>query len=155
MKLASGIAPLTSLLARNINVALGTDSAASNNRLDLFGEMRLASLLAKVSTGDADAVPAAAALRMATLNGAAALGLEGQIGSLAVGKQADATAVRIADIETLPMYDPVSHLVNAAGREHVTDVWIAGARVVEGGRVETLDVAALTSRAHAWQQRIA
>jgi 5-methylthioadenosine/S-adenosylhomocysteine deaminase len=155
MKLASGIAPLTSLLARNINVALGTDSAASNNRLDLFGEMRLASLLAKVSTGDADAVPAAAALRMATLNGAAALGLESQIGSLAVGKQADATAVRIADIETLPMYDPVSHLVNAAGREHVTDVWIAGARVVEGGRVETLDVAALTSRAHAWQQRIA
>ncbi len=155
MKLASGIAPIASLLARNINVALGTDGAASNNRLDIFGEMRLASLLAKVSTGDAAAVPAATALRMATLNGAAAIGLDAEIGSLEVGKQADLTAVRIGSVETLPMYDPASHLVNAAGREHVTDVWVAGERVVDDGRVTTLDVAALESRAHAWQQRIA
>jgi 5-methylthioadenosine/S-adenosylhomocysteine deaminase len=155
MKLASGIAPVASLLARNINVALGSDGAASNNRLDIFGEMRLASLLAKVSTGDAAAVPAATALRMATLNGAAAIGLDAEIGSLEVGKQADLTAVRLASVETLPVYDPASHLVNAAGREHVTDVWVAGARVVDGGRLTTLDVAALESRAHAWQQRIA
>ena len=155
MKLASGIAPIGALLARNVNVALGTDGAASNNRLDLFGEMRLASLLAKVATGDAAVVPAATALRMATLNGAIALGLDGEIGSLEIGKQADVTAVRIADVETLPMYDPVSHLVNAAGREHVTDVWVAGDRVVEAGQVTTLDVTALCSRAHAWQQRIA
>jgi 5-methylthioadenosine/S-adenosylhomocysteine deaminase len=100
-------------------------------------------------------VPAATALRMATLNGAIALGFEGEIGSLEIGKQADVTAVRIADVETLPMYDPVSHLVNAAGREHVTDVWVAGDRVVEAGQVTTLDVTALCSRAHAWQQRIA
>jgi len=155
MKLASGIAPIGALLARNVNAALGTDGAASNNRLDLFGEMRLASLLAKVATGDAAVVPAATALRMATLNGAIALGFEGEIGSLEIGKQADVTAVRIADVETLPMYDPVSHLVNAAGREHVTDVWVAGDRVVEAGQVTTLDVTALCSRAHAWQQRIA
>lgn len=154
MKLASGIAPLTALLARDINVALGTDGAASNNRLDLFGEMRLASLLAKVATGDAAAVPAATALRMATINGAAALGLDAQIGSLTIGKQADVTAVRIADIETLPMYDPVSHLVHAAGREHVSDVWVAGQRVVDAGRLTTVDAAALASRARAWQQRL-
>ena len=155
MKLASGVAPLTALLAHGVNVALGTDGAASNNRLDIFEEMRLASLLAKVATGNAAAVPAAMALRMATLNGATALGLDAQIGSLGVGKQADVTAVRIADIETLPMYDPASHLVNAAGREHVSDVWIAGERVVDGGRLTTLDVAALTSRARVWQQRLA
>jgi len=155
MKLASGIAPITSLMARNINVALGSDGAASNNRLDIFGEMRLASLLAKVSTGNAAAVPAPTALRMATLNGAAAIGLDAEIGSLEVGKQADLTAVRIGSVETLPMFDPASHLVNAAGREHVSDVWVAGARVVDDGRLTTLDVAALESRAHAWQQRIA
>jgi 5-methylthioadenosine/S-adenosylhomocysteine deaminase len=155
MKLASGVAPVAELLARDVNVALGTDGAASNNRLDLFSEMRLASLLAKVSTGDATAIPAATALRMATLNGAAALGLDAQIGSLVVGKQADVVAVRIADPETLPMYDAASHIVNAAGREHVSDVWVSGERVVADGRLLTLDVAALASRAHAWQQRIA
>ena len=155
MKLASGIAPVSGLVTRGINVALGTDGAASNNRLDLFGEMRLASLLAKVTTGDAAAIPAATALRMATLNGAAALGLDDEIGSLEIGKQADMTAVRIADVATLPMYDPISHLVNAAGREHVTDVWIAGERIVDDGELTTIDIAALCARANAWQQRIA
>ena len=155
MKLASGVAPVDELLSRDINVALGTDGAASNNRLDLFDEMRLASLLAKVTTGDAAAVPAATALRMATLNGALALGLDRDIGSLQAGKQADVTAVRIADVETLPLYDAASHLVNAAGREHVTDVWIAGQRIVDNGRLTTVDTAALMSRARAWQQRLA
>jgi 5-methylthioadenosine/S-adenosylhomocysteine deaminase len=155
MKLASGIAPVAALLARDVNVALGTDGAASNNRLDVFSEMRLASLLAKVSTGDAAALPAADELRMATLNGAAALGLDARVGSRVAGKEADLTAVRLADIETLPMYDPVSHLVHAAGREHVTDVWVAGERVVEDGRVATLDTDALARRAHAWQERLA
>jgi len=155
LKLASGVAPLAALLARGVNVALGTDGAASNNRLDVFGEMRLASLLAKVTTGDAAAVPAATALRMATLCGATAIGLEREIGSIEPGKQADLTAVRIGTVETLPMYDPASHLVNAAGREHVTDVWVAGERVVDNGGLTTLDIAVLESRAHAWQQRIA
>ena len=155
MKLASGVAPLVKLLAHGVNVALGTDGAASNNRLDVFEEMRLASLLAKVTTGDAAAVPAATALKMATLNGAVALGLDAEIGSLAIGKQADVTAVRIADVETLPMYDAASHLVNAASRDHVTDVWVGGERIVDNGRLTTIDVAALTSRARAWQQRLA
>ena len=155
MKLASGIAPVTALLARDVNVALGTDGAASNNRLDLFSEMRLASLLAKVATGDARAIAAATALRMATLNGAAALGLDARIGSLVAGKDADLAAVRLADIEALPLYDPVSHLVNAAGREHVTDVWVGGERVVEDGRLTTIDTHALASRATVWQERLA
>jgi 5-methylthioadenosine/S-adenosylhomocysteine deaminase len=155
LKLASGIAPVPELVRRGINVALGTDGAASNNRLDLFSEMRLASLLAKVVTADAAALPARSVLRMATLNGAAALGLDARIGSLARGKEADVAAVRLADIETLPLYDPVSHLVNAAGREHVTDVWVAGERVVEDGRLTRIDAAALMTRTRAWQDRLA
>jgi len=155
MKLASGIAPVASLLESGVNVALGTDGAASNNRLDLFSEMRLASLLAKVATGDAGALPAARMLRMATLDGAAALGLDAQLGSLEPGKQADLVAVRLADIETIPMYDPVSHLVHAAGRELVTDVWVAGSRVVDDRRVVEIDMPALAGRARTWQQRLA
>ena len=155
MKLASGVAPLAKLLERGVNVALGTDGAASNNRLDVFEEMRLASLLAKVQSGDAAALPAATALRMATLNGAAALSLDEQIGSLVPGKLADLVAVRIADVATLPMYDPVSHLVNAAGREHVTDVWVGGVPIVTGGSFVHADIGALTARARVWQQRLA
>jgi len=155
MKLASGIAPVTRLLARGINVALGTDGAASNNRLDLFAEMRLASLLAKVATGDAAAVPAAAALRMATLGGASAIGMDTRIGSLAAGKAADAVAVDLGGLDALPVYDPVSHLVHVAGRADVTDVWIAGARVVRERALTTLDINAQNARAAVWQQRLA
>jgi 5-methylthioadenosine/S-adenosylhomocysteine deaminase len=154
MKLASGVAPVTRLLARGINVALGTDGAASNNRLDLFAEMRLASLLAKVSAGDAAAVPAATALRMATLGGAAAIGMDTRIGSLAAGKAADAVAVDLGGLDALPVYDPVSHLVNVAGRADVTDVWIAGAHVVRGRALTTLDTSAQNARAVVWQQRL-
>lgn len=155
MKLASGIAPVGALLARGINVALGTDGAASNNRLDVLDEMRLASLLAKVATGDAATLPAATALRMATLNGATALGLDARIGSLTPGKDADLAAVRLADVETLPLYDPVSQLVNAASREHVTDVWVAGERVVQDRRCTKIDADAIAGRARIWQQRLA
>jgi 5-methylthioadenosine/S-adenosylhomocysteine deaminase len=153
-KLASGIARVDALLARGINVALGTDGAASNNRLDMLDEMRVASLLAKASSGNAAALPASTLLRMATLNGAAALGLDARVGSLVPGKEADLTAIRLSDIETLPLYDPVSQLVNAAGREHVTDVWIAGERVLEDRRPTRLDIDAVTSRARAWQARL-
>lgn len=126
LKLASGVAPVSKMLSRNINIGLGTDGAASNNRLDMFAEMRTAALLSKGTSGDATAVPAEKALEMATINGARALGLDGQIGSIEIGKLGDLTAVKLADIETMPCYDPISHLVYVAGREHVTHVWVQG-----------------------------
>ena len=125
-KLASGIAPINKLLNAGINVGLGTDGAASNNRQDMFTEMRLAALLSKATTEDATSIPAAQALEMAPINGAKALGLEHQIGSIEVGKCADLTALRIADVETLPCFDPLSHVIYACGREHVSHVWVAG-----------------------------
>jgi 5-methylthioadenosine/S-adenosylhomocysteine deaminase len=155
MKLASGIAPVAALHARGVNVAFGTDGAASNNRLDLLAELRLASLLAKVATGDAAALAAPDALRMATHGGAAALGMEARIGTLAPGKEADIAAIDLSRIETAPVYDPVSHLVNVAGREQVTDVWVAGERLVDNRRLTMQDEAALVARARAWQQRLA
>ena len=156
MKLASGIAPVAALLARDVNVALGTDGAASNNRLDLFAEMRLASLLAKVATGDAAALPAATALRMATLGGARApWAWTRESDRSAAGKAADVVAVDLGGLDAVPVYDPVSHLVNVAGRDDVTDVWIGGERIVRHARVGRLvDEAALAARAAAWQQRL-
>ena len=133
LKLASGFAPVAKMAAAGINLALGSDGAASNNRLDVFGEMRLAALLAKAVAGDAEAIPAHAALRAATLGGAVALGLEARIGSLVAGKAADLAAVRVAGPELSPCYDPLSHLVYAAGREHVSDVWVAGRRLLRDG----------------------
>src|SRR5690606_19834090 len=115
LKLASGICPVAKLIDAGINVAIGTDGAASNNDLDVMGEMRAAALLAKAVSNDAAAVPAHTALRMATLNGAKALGLEADIGSLEVGKAADITAIRLDDLETQPLYDPISNVVYAAG----------------------------------------
>lgn len=126
LKLASGIAPIADLLKTGVNTGLGTDGAASNNRLDMFAEMRLAALLAKGVSGDAAVLPAAQVLEMATINAAKALGLDNKIGSIEIGKMADITAVRIADPETLPCFDPLSHLIYAAGREHVSHVWVAG-----------------------------
>jgi 5-methylthioadenosine/S-adenosylhomocysteine deaminase len=155
LKLASGIAPIARLRSRGVNVALGTDGAASNNRLDIFGEARVATLLAKVATGDAAALPAEAALRMATLDGARALGLDADIGSLAVGKQADAVAVNLGAFEHAPCYDPISHLVYVVGRDQVSDVWVAGERVVLDGALASLDPAELAARARTWQERIA
>jgi len=126
LKLASGIAPISQYIQYNINVGLGTDGAASNNRLDIFTEMRLAALLAKAESGDATAVPAHMAIEMATINGAKALGLEDKIGSIEVNKKADLTAICFSDIEMLPCFDPVSHLVYVAGREQVSHVWVDG-----------------------------
>jgi 5-methylthioadenosine/S-adenosylhomocysteine deaminase len=154
MKLGSGIAPVTELLRHGINVALGTDGAASNNRLDVLGEMRLASLLAKVASGNPSSVPAAVALRMATINGAAAMGLEAQTGSLEPGKQADVVAVDLSGTGTLPIFDPISHLAYAAGRECVTDVWVSGERVVADRNLTTIDESALHARTRAWQQKL-
>jgi 5-methylthioadenosine/S-adenosylhomocysteine deaminase len=154
LKLASGLAPVRSLLASRINVGLGTDGAASNNRLDLFAEMRLAALLAKGVTGDATAVPAWQALEMATLRPARALGLDSKIGSLTPGKFADIAAVRIAGIESSPCYDPLSHLVYAAGREHVSHVWVNGKLVLDNGDLTTIDTGEVVARAAFWRDRI-
>jgi len=154
MKLGSGIAPVPALLARGINVALGTDGAASNNRQDAWSEMRIAALLAKVGSGDPSALPAQQALHMATLGGARALGLDATIGSLVPGKQADVVAVDLTATRTLPCYDPLSHLVHVAGRECVTDVWIGGERIVAERRLVTADEAAIAARALIWQERL-
>ncbi|MGH8618680.1 MAG: TRZ/ATZ family hydrolase [Burkholderiales bacterium] len=154
LKLASGIAPLTQLLAAGVNVGLGSDGAASNNRLDLWAEMRLAALLAKGVTGDATTVPAWQALEMATLGGARALGLADRIGSIEPGKRADLTAVDLDALELAPCYDPVSHLVYAAGREHVSHVWVDGVPCVADGVLTRLDPEAIAAKARAWQHKI-
>lgn len=154
LKLASGFCPLDKLIKAGVNVALGTDGAASNNDLDMFSEMRTAALLAKGVSGDAVSVPAATALRMATLNGARALGLGDITGSLLPGKAADITAVHLGDLETQPLYDPVSQLVYATGRDKVTDVWVAGQHLLKQRKLTTLDEAELIAKAHAWAQKI-
>jgi 5-methylthioadenosine/S-adenosylhomocysteine deaminase len=154
LKLASGIAPVTELLARDINIGLGSDGAASNNRLDLFAEMRLAALLGKGTSGRADAVNAHTALRMATFSGAQALGLEHEIGSIEVGKAADLCAVRLDAPELSPCYDPASHLVYSAGREHVSDVWVAGKRCVNTNKLTDIAANDLIGIANVWQNKI-
>ena len=154
LKLASGFAPAAALLRAGVNLALGTDGAASNNRLDMFQEMRLAALLAKGVAGDAEAMPAHVALRSATISGAKALGLEARIGSIEPGKEADLVAVRIAGPELAPCYDPVSHLVYAAGREHVSDVWVRGRRLVSDGFLQQTAFSGLDTRCKLWQNAV-
>lgn len=154
LKLASGIAPKASLLAKGVNVGIGTDGPASNNRLDCWQEMRLAALLAKGMSGRPEIVPARYALRMATLNGARALGLEEHIGSIEIGKQADLVAVDLSGPHTQPCFDPVSQLVYCAGREDVTQVWVAGREVVRDGRCLTLNEAEILGNAQIWRQRL-
>ena len=154
LKLASGFCPVTKLLEAGINVALGTDGPASNNDLDVLGEMKTAALLAKGVSGDARAVPAATALRMATLNGAKALGLDHEIGSLEVGKSADIVALDLSEIETQPLFDPISDLVYAASRHQVSDVWVGGRRLLNKRELTTLDRANIVARAVAWRERL-
>ena len=154
LKLASGIAPITELLAQNINIGLGTDGAASNNRLDLFHEMRLAALLAKGQSGRANALSAHQVLHMATLAGAQALGLDTIIGSITPGKSADLCAVNLDSIALAPCYDPVSHLVYSAGREHVSDVWVEGRIRVKNNKLPENNESELIKMAVLWQNKI-
>jgi 5-methylthioadenosine/S-adenosylhomocysteine deaminase len=142
------------MLAAGVNVGVGTDGAASNNRLDLLAELRLAALLAKATSGDASAVPAHEALRLATIRPARALGLGAEVGSLVPGKSADLTAVELSGPELEPCYDPASHLVYAAGREHVTHVWVAGRPLVADRKLLTLDDAQLREIAERWGPRV-
>ncbi len=154
LKLASGFCPVHALQEAGVNVALGTDGAASNNDLDMFSEMRTAALLGKGVAANPSAVTASQALRMATLNGAKALGLADQIGSLEAGKAADIAAIDLGDIETQPMYHPISHIVYAAGRDKVSDVWVAGRHLLKDRALTTLDEKALSESARAWGEKI-
>jgi 5-methylthioadenosine/S-adenosylhomocysteine deaminase len=154
LKLASGFCPVHKLATAGVNVALGTDGAASNNDLDMFGEMRTAALLAKAVAGDASALSAAEALRMATLNGAKALGLGDVTGSIEIGKAADLAAVELGNFESQPLYSVISQLVYATSRERVTDVWVAGKHLLNNRRLTTLDEEAIRAHTAQWQSRI-
>ena len=155
LKLASGFCPAEKLRRAGVNLAIGTDGCASNNDLDMFGEMRTAALLAKAVANDASALDAAGTLHAATMGGAAALGWSDRIGSIEAGKLADLAAVRLDALETQPMYSVVSQIVYAAGRHQVSDVWIAGQRKLDGGVLADLDVDALIAKAARWRDRIA
>ena len=154
LKLASGIAPVADLDRAGVNVALGTDGAASNNDLDMFGEMRTAALLAKGVSGDASVIPAPRALSMATINGAKALGLEEQCGSLEIGKWADMIAVQLGSIDMQPCFDVISQLVYAGSRRDVSDVWIAGQQVLQQGRWTSLDEQAILRESNHWYEKL-
>jgi 5-methylthioadenosine/S-adenosylhomocysteine deaminase len=152
LKLGSGIAPLAALARAGANIGLGTDSAASNNRLDLLSEMRLAALLAKGSSRDATVLPAHQALKAATLGGAQALGLDHRVGSLEPGKAADIVAIDLSSVETLPCYDVTSHLIYAAGREHVSHVWVNGELLLDNRILKMMDSQELAAKAAHWQR---
>ena len=147
MKLASGAAPVQDLLAKGITVAIGTDGPASNNNLDLFEEMRSASLLAKLITGDPQALDARTVLRMATIDGARVLGMEDRIGSLEPGKLADLIVINLNRPHLTPLYDPISHLAYAARGTDVRHVMVNGRWVVRDGRITTIDEDNLMARA--------
>jgi 5-methylthioadenosine/S-adenosylhomocysteine deaminase len=155
LKLASGFCPVHKLMQAGVNVALGTDGAASNNDLDMLGEMQTAAQLAKAVAGDATALSAAQALRMATLNGAKALGLDQEIGSLEVGKAADVAAVDLGQLQTQPVYNPISQLVYAAGREQVSDVWVAGRHLLKRGQLTSLNEDEILAKASDWRAKMA
>lgn len=154
MKLASGICPVAKLLNAGVNVALGTDGAASNNDLDMLGEMRSAAFLGKIGAMEATAVSATEALSMATINGARALGMADQIGSLEAGKQADIIAIDFDRPEQYPMFHPLSQIVYCTDRTQVTDAWVAGRHLMKGRELTTMDVDDIINKAKQWQQTL-
>ncbi|WP_434766324.1 TRZ/ATZ family hydrolase [Pseudomonas triticicola] len=154
LKLASGFCPVERLWQAGVNVAVGTDGAASNNDLDLLGETRTAALLAKAVAGSATALDAHRALRMATLNGARALGIEAQVGSLEIGKAADIVAFDLSGLAQQPVYDPVSQLIYATGRDCVKHLWVAGKQLLDDRRLTRMDEQQLGETARHWGQRI-
>jgi len=154
LKLGSGIPPMFAIQSRGINFGLGTDGAASNNRLDLFREMRHAALLSKGESRNAEALDAHATLQAATLGGARALGLDGRIGSLLPGKAADLCAVRLDEWLIQPCFDPASHLVYVAGREQVTHTWVDGNLVMNNGVPLQINVSELLDMTGLWHTRL-
>ncbi|MBN6100790.1 TRZ/ATZ family hydrolase [Xanthomonas sp. CFBP 8703] len=154
LKLASGFCPACALQRAGVNLAIGTDGCASNNDLDMFSENRTAAILAKAVANDATALDAATTLRAATLGGARALGFGEKIGSIEVGKQADLICVDLSALETQPLHNVLSQLVYAAGRQQVSDVWIAGQRKLEQRMLVDMDADALVANARQWRERI-
>ncbi len=154
LKLASGFARVTAYHAAGVMVAIGTDSAASNNTLDILSELRTAALVAKAVAADACAVSADRALRMATIDAAQALGLEKEIGSIEAGKWADLSCIDLRRFNSQPVYDPLSQLVYTARADQVSDVWVAGRHQLDAGQLVNIDTDSLFKRSEEWQQRI-
>jgi len=155
LKLASGIAPIAKYQAAGIKLGLGTDGAASNNVLDIIGEMRLAALLAKVAADDAAAVSAHEALRLGTLGGARVLGLERSIGTIEIDKSADLACFDLEHLNSQPIYDVTSQLVYATNANQATDVWIAGRHQLDHGELVNFDIDGLLARSDEWRERFA
>jgi 5-methylthioadenosine/S-adenosylhomocysteine deaminase len=155
LKLADGIAPINAMHNAGVTVALGSDGAASNNVLDILGEMRTAALLAKAVSQDAGVIPAHSALRMATLSGAEVLGLASGIGSIETGKWADLTCIDLSALNSQPVYDPIAQIVYSAAASQVTDVWVAGRHQLDNGELSHINQPDLLLRTNEWQQRIA
>jgi len=155
MKLASGFCRVNDLLNAGTNVCLGTDSASSNNDLDMFGEMRTAALIGKAIAKDAKALPAWQVLEMATINGAKALNVESEIGSLEIGKAADIVALDLNSVSTQPVYDPISQIIYSASREQVSDTWVNGKHLVANKQLTKIDLSKLLERTHEWGKQIA
>jgi 5-methylthioadenosine/S-adenosylhomocysteine deaminase len=154
MKLASGICPTSRLLQLGVNVAIGTDGSASNNDLDMLSETQTAALLAKANTLDPEALPAFQALYCATMGGAKALGLDNEVGSIEIGKQADLIAIDLNQIETLPVYNPISQIVYSASRNQVEHVWVSGKQLLKNRQLTTIDIKSVMKHAHAWKTKI-
>ena len=154
LKLASGFCPTYQLQQADVNITIGTDGAASNNDLDMIAEMRTTALIAKAVANNASALPAEDVLRMATINAAKALGLDSEIGSIEIGKSADIAAIDLSGIENQPVYDPVSQLIYSAGRENVTNVWVAGNHLLKDRELTTLDEKSILEKATHWQKKI-
>ena len=154
MKLASGFAPVVNMLQNGVNVGLGTDGAASNNKLDMFAEMRLAALIAKGHSGNPTDLTAYETLKMATVNGAKALHLDDKIGRLKKGMRADMIAVDLSDIATQPLFDPISHIVYAVDRSQVCFVWVNGEMLLNNRQFTRVDLNEIRAKARFWQNRI-
>ncbi len=154
LKLASGVCPVAKLMRQGVNIAIGTDSAASNNDLDVLAEIQTAALLAKGVANDASVLPANKALAMATINAASALQWQSQIASLEIGKQADCIAMDMSVIEVLPIYHLLSQLIYASHASQVNHVWVAGKQLVKNKQLLTIDELELKSKIQQWGQRL-
>jgi 5-methylthioadenosine/S-adenosylhomocysteine deaminase len=154
MKLASGVCPVMDFKRMGVNVALATDGAASNNDLDMLGEMRSASLLAKMQSRDSESLSAFDSLKMATLDGARALGLSDKIGSLEAGKSADMISIDVSGLEQQPLFHPISQIVYSSVRSQVNDTWVKGKCLMQDRELKTLDEDQLKAKAKAWKTKI-